>query len=74
MQPRLHAIIRHFIAPIVFLLILILSSRLPLAAQAAPPAPICTPPIQPVTLSSPTVITNCGSPAQLQTALAAGGH
>ena len=75
MQPRLQAIIvRHFIVPIVFLIILILSNRLPQAVQAAPPAPICTPPIQPVTLSIPTVITDCGSQGPLQTALAAGGH
>lgn len=41
-------------------------------APGAPPA-ACTPPIEPVALVNPTVITNC-TQAALQAALAAGGH
>jgi predicted outer membrane repeat protein len=35
---------------------------------------ICTPPLQPVTLVDPTIISDCSNPAQLQAALATGGH
>lgn len=44
----------------------------PAGAPGAPPA-ACTPPVAPVTLVNPTVITSC-TQAALQTALAAGGH
>ncbi|MCB9420636.1 MAG: hypothetical protein H6667_12585 [Ardenticatenaceae bacterium] len=58
-----------------FLLIL-LASYVPDSSQAAPtalPPKVCMPPIQPVTLVNPTVITGC-TEANLRTALAAGGH
>ena len=48
----------------------------PDSSQAAPtalPPTVCTPPIQPVTLVNPTVITTC-TEANLRTALAAGGQ
>ncbi len=41
--------------------------------QAQGPEYICTPPIQPVTLSSPTVVTDCTA-SGLQSALSSGGH
>ncbi|MGB9751135.1 choice-of-anchor Q domain-containing protein [Roseiflexus castenholzii] len=44
----------------------------PAGAPGAPPA-ACTPPIAPVTLVNPTVITSC-TQANLQAALATGGH
>jgi predicted outer membrane repeat protein len=44
----------------------------PAGAPGAPPA-ACTPPVAPVTLVTPTVITSC-TQAALQSALAAGGH
>ena len=47
---------------------------LPPPVQAAPPDPICVPPIQPVSLVNPAMITDCATPAQLQAALATGGH
>ena len=54
-------------------LVLLLSSFPTRPVQAAPPDPICSPPIQPVTLSNPTTVTNC-TQAGLQAALANGGH
>lgn len=62
----------------IFLLILLVSS-LPAYSQdaavgvTAVPPTVCTPPIQPVTLVNPTVITTC-TEANLRAALAAGGH
>lgn len=58
-----------------FLLILLVSHT-PASSQSTPmalPPTVCTPPIQPVTLVNPTVITTC-TEANLRTALAAGGH
>lgn len=43
-------------------------------ARAAAPGEICPPPIQPVILVNPTVITNCSNDVQLRSALSAGGH
>ena len=42
-------------------------------AEAAAPGQTCAPPIQPVTLVNPTVVTNC-TQAGLQAALSLGGH
>ena len=55
--------------------LLLLISLLAHEAQAQTPLTptICTPPIQPVTLVNPTVVTNC-TQVGLQTALTAGGH
>lgn len=44
-----------------------------LRVQAAAPGQVCAPPLQPVTLVSPVVVTNC-TQAGLQAALSAGGH
>ncbi len=58
---------------------IILSIPLTFAVQgqalltATAPAAICTPPIQPVTLTNPTAITNC-TQAGVQAALNQGGH
>ena len=46
----------------------------PQTAEAQSPNETCTPPIQPVVLSSPTTITNCSDDSELRTALANGGH
>lgn len=61
---------------VAFFLLVLLVSYVPVSSQAAPmalPPTVCTPPIQPVTLVNPTIITTC-TEANLRTALAAGGH
>jgi hypothetical protein len=62
-----------------FFLLCLLIGFIPISSQAAPIVgtavlpTVCTPPIQPVTLVNPTVITTC-TEANLRAALAAGGH
>lgn len=57
----------------VLILTLLLSRSPSQAAQLAAPEAVCTPPIQPVALSNPTVVTDC-TETGLQAALANGGH
>ena len=55
------------------LLLALLLMRPSEPAQAGSPSPICTPPVQPVALVNPTVVSDC-SQAGLQAALSQGGH
>lgn len=75
LKKPLHTLIRSKIIVILWLVLLLLlvagSSQ---AVLADAPEAICPPPIQPVTLSNPAVITNCSNQSQLQTALANGGQ
>lgn len=71
----LHTLIssKFIITPWLVLLLLAVTGSSQVVLADAPEA-ICTPPIQPVILSNPVVITNCSNQTQLQTALANGGH
>ncbi len=60
------------VGTVVLGLIISLSPASP--AQADPPPAVCTPPLEPVTLVNPTVITNCSNQTQLADALVNGGH
>ena len=70
----LKSLIRPKLIAIPWLILLLIVAGSFQAAFADTPEAICTPPIQPVTPSNPTVITNCSNQTQLQTALANGGH
>lgn len=66
---------RHRFSIISFITLLTLIFVLPPpTAEAQTPDEICTPPIQPIVLSSPTTITDCSNDIQLRAALLNGGH